>query len=53
VLCLSIRKEEEEMEWVREVEYSFCKMNSHCRHGLANSRCFVGWCTGGQQLPSL
>jgi hypothetical protein len=53
VLFLSIRKEEGETEWAEVVEYSFCKMDSQCRRGLANPRCFVGWCAGRQWLPSL
>jgi hypothetical protein len=50
---LSIQKEEGEMEWAGVVDYSFCKMDSHCQRGLANPRRFVGWCAGGQWLPSL
>jgi hypothetical protein len=48
---LSIRKEEGETEWAGAVEYSFCKTDSQCRCGLANSRRFVGWCAGRQWLP--
>jgi hypothetical protein len=53
VLRLSIRKEEGKTEWVGAVEYSFCKMDSHCQRGLASLRRFVGWCVGWQLLPSL
>jgi hypothetical protein len=53
VMRLSIQKEEGKTEWAGAVEYSFCKMDSQCRCGLANLRCFVGWCAGQQWLPSL
>jgi hypothetical protein len=41
------------MEWAEVVEYSFCKMDCQCRRELVTPRRFVGWCAGGQWLPSL
>jgi hypothetical protein len=47
-----IHSERRRGDRIGAVEYSFCKMDSHCQRGLANPRRFVGWCAGGQWLPS-